>query len=147
VFESILIATDGSRTASQAVDAGAEMARKTGARVHVVTAYHPLPGPKVSGGRAVDPELSAWQLRSDSKAETVLDQACAAARIKGVDAEPHARKGDPADAILGMAEELGSDLIVVGNKGLSGARRFLLGSVPDKVSHHAPCSVMIVHTT
>ena len=59
----------------------------------------------------------------------------------------HAREGDPADAILDVAEELGADLIVVGNKGMSGAKRFLLGSVPNKVSHHAPCSVLIVRTT
>jgi nucleotide-binding universal stress UspA family protein len=57
------------------------------------------------------------------------------------------RRGDAADAIIGLAEELGTDLIVVGNKGLTGARRFLLGSVSGKVSHHAPCSVLIVHTT
>ena len=52
--------------------------------------------------------------------------------------------GDAADAILDVAEEQGSDLIVVGNKGMTGATRFLLGSVPNKVSHHAPCSVLIV---
>jgi nucleotide-binding universal stress UspA family protein len=63
-----------------------------------------------------------------------------------VEAEPHAREGDPADAILDLAEEVRSDLIVVGSKGLTDARRFLLGSVPNKVSHHAPCSVLIVYT-
>ena len=65
----------------------------------------------------------------------------------GVEAEPHPREGDPADAILDVAEEIGADLIVVGNKGMTGAKRFLLGSVPNKVSHHAPCSVYIVRTT
>ena len=58
-----------------------------------------------------------------------------------------AREGDAADAILDVAEETNADLIVVGNKGMTGAKRFLLGSVPNKVSHHAPCSVMIVQTT
>lgn len=57
-----------------------------------------------------------------------------------------ARVGDAADAILDVAEEQGSDLIVVGNKGMTGATRFLVGSVPNKVSHHAPCSVLIVRT-
>ena len=60
--------------------------------------------------------------------------------------ETFARVGDGADAILDVAEEQRSDLIVVGNKGMTGATRFLLGSVPNKVSHHAPCSVMIVRT-
>ena len=53
----------------------------------------------------------------------------------------------PADAILDVAEERKADLIIVGNKGMTGAKRFLLGSVPNKVSHHAPCSVMIIRTT
>ena len=70
-----------------------------------------------------------------------------ALREAGVDVETHAREGDPADAILDVAEEENADLIVVGNKGMTGAKRFLLGSVPNKVSHHAPCSVMIIRTT
>jgi nucleotide-binding universal stress UspA family protein len=56
------------------------------------------------------------------------------------------REGDPADAIIDAAEEEGADLIVVGNRGMQGAKRFLLGSVPNRVAHHAPCSVLIVHT-
>ena len=68
-------------------------------------------------------------------------------RLPGIDVETHAREGDPADAILDVAEEEGADLIVVGNKGMTGAKRFLLGSVPNKVSHHAPCSVLIIRTT
>jgi nucleotide-binding universal stress UspA family protein len=68
-------------------------------------------------------------------------------RDAGLDVETFAREGDPADAILDVAEERDADLIVVGNKGMTGARRFLLGSVPNKVSHHAPCSVLIVRTT
>ena len=67
-------------------------------------------------------------------------------RAAGVEVEVFARQGDPADAILDVAEERGSDLIVVGNKGMTGAKRFLLGSVPNKVSHHAPCSVLIIRT-
>ena len=59
----------------------------------------------------------------------------------------HARQGDPSDAIIDVAEESAADLIIVGNKGMTGAKRFLLGSVPNKVSHHAPCSVMIIRTT
>ena len=51
------------------------------------------------------------------------------------------------DVVRHAAEEVGADLIIVGNKGMSGAKRFLLGSVPNKVSHHAPCSVMIIRTT
>jgi nucleotide-binding universal stress UspA family protein len=146
MIESMLVATDGSETAGEAVSQAADLAAGTGAKVHVMTAYQPLRA-RVATGRTVDPESSQWQLAEDSWADTVLDDACAVLRLRGVEAQPHARKGDPADAIIELAEELGADLIVVGNKGLTGARRFLLGSVPDKVSHHAPCSVLIVHTT
>jgi len=76
-----------------------------------------------------------------------LERAAEGFRTSGVDVEIHAREGDPADAILDVAEEQNADLIVVGNKGMTGAKRFLLGSVPNKVSHHAPCSVMIIRTT
>jgi nucleotide-binding universal stress UspA family protein len=76
-----------------------------------------------------------------------LAEAGKALEEDGVRVETHAREGDPADAILDVAEEQGADLIVVGNKGMTGAKRFLLGSVPNKVSHHAPCSVMIIRTT
>ncbi len=69
-------------------------------------------------------------------------------RAAGVETvETFARQGDAADAIIDIAEEQGCDLIVVGNKGMTGAKRFLLGSVPNKISHHAPCSVLIVRTT
>ena len=79
--------------------------------------------------------------------DATLEAAAQGIEEDGVDVETHAREGDPADAILDVAEEQSADLIVVGNKGMTGAKRFLLGSVPNKVSHHAPCSVMIIRTT
>jgi nucleotide-binding universal stress UspA family protein len=79
--------------------------------------------------------------------DATLDRAAEAAVERGLDVETFARQGDPADAILDVAEEQRADLIVVGNKGMTGAKRFLLGSVPNKVSHHAPCSVLIIRTT
>ena len=79
--------------------------------------------------------------------DTTLEEAADNARGAGVDVMVFARQGDPADAILDVAEETGADLIVVGNKGMTGAKRFLLGSVPNKISHHAPCSVLIIRTT
>jgi nucleotide-binding universal stress UspA family protein len=145
MFDSMLVATDGSETAAKAVSEAAELAAGTGARVHVMTAYEPLRA-KVASGRTVSPEIGDWNLAEDSLADSILDAALASLRLRGVEAEQHARKGDPADAIIELAEELDIDLVVVGNKGLSGARRFLLGSIPDKVSHHAPCSVLIVYT-
>ena len=79
--------------------------------------------------------------------DATLSDAADGSRRPASSVNVYAREGDPADAILDVAEERGADLIVVGNKGMTGAKRFLLGSVPNKVSHHAPCSVLIIRTT
>ena len=89
-----------------------------------------------------------WMINPHDDVMALLEAAQVEARAAGVeDVETFARQGDAADAIVDVAEEQRSDLIVVGNKGMTGAKRFLLGSVPNKVSHHAPCSVLIVRTT
>ena len=80
------------------------------------------------------------------EADALLDDQCARARAQGVQVEGHAETGDPAEAIVRVAEQEKADLIVVGNKGMAGARR-VLGSVPNSVAHQAPCSVLIVQTT
>ena len=93
------------------------------------------------------PEDLHWMINPREDVEATLAVAAAAIREAGVEVDVFARQGDPADAILDVAEERGSDLIVIGNKGMTGAKRFLLGSVPNRVSHHAPCAVMIIRTT
>ena len=93
------------------------------------------------------PKCGRSQPAPDDEVNTILAHAEAVFRSEGVEAECHARRGDPADVLLSAAEDLGADLIVVGNRGMTGTKRFLLGSVPNKVSHHASCSVMILHTT
>jgi nucleotide-binding universal stress UspA family protein len=92
------------------------------------------------------PEDAEWMLARREEVDTVLREAQAEAEAAGVTAVTRASQGDPADAILDVAEEQHADLIVVGNRGLAGAKRFLLGSVPNRVSHHAPCSVLIVRS-
>jgi|SRR5919201_3489778 nucleotide-binding universal stress UspA family protein len=144
MFQSIVVGTDGSETASKAVSRAAELARSTGAQLHLVTAYKPLTGVKLEEG---GPETRDWRITPDMNVEAILADALAPLRAGGVNAETHARQGDPAAAIIEVAEDGRADLIVVGNKGMTGAKRYLLGSVPNKVSHHAPCSVMIVRTT
>jgi nucleotide-binding universal stress UspA family protein len=141
MFQSIVVGTDGSQTAAEAVRRAAELARTSGARLHLVSAYKPLQGVKVKGG---GPESEAWHVAPDMNVEAILRDAMTP--LRDLQVEEHARQGDPADAILQVAEDEQADLIVVGNKGMSGGRRYLLGSVPNKVSHHAPCTVMIVHT-
>jgi nucleotide-binding universal stress UspA family protein len=111
-----------------------------------VSAYEPV-STRVEGAGG-DPESGAWAVGPDVEVNTLLERAAGALRTRGVECETHARKArDPAEAILGVVEEHDADLIIVGSKGMQGGKRFLLGSVPNKISHHAPCSVLIVRTT
>ena len=146
MLESILVATDGSDAAGVAVSHAVQLAAAFGARLQIVSAYAPVSERPARIGRVHVPSDVQVNLREEVLA--LLEASRRDAEAAGVDrVETFARVGDAADAILDVAEEQGSHLIVVGNKGMTGATRFLLGSVPNKVSHHAPCSVMIVRTT
>lgn len=147
MFRSIVVGTDGSETAGKAVDAAVELAALSGAALDIVSAYEPESIQRLRReARAFPPDLQ-WMVNRRAEVDATLRNAAERARAAGVTAQTDAREGDPADAILDVAEELGADLIVVGNKGMTGARRFVLGSVPNRVSHHAPCAVMIIRTS
>lgn len=122
-YEVVLVGTDGSDTAVLAVRRAAAVAAACSARLIVA-----FVGDAESG-------------------RPILDRAVAA--LAGGAAIPETRllSGDPADALLGLAEFEHVGLLVVGNKGMAGAQRFLLGSVPNKISHRAGCDVLVVHTT
>jgi nucleotide-binding universal stress UspA family protein len=147
MFESMVVGTDGSETASEAVRQATDLAKRLGATIHLVSAHEPVPEGRLREERQQVPDDLQWMVNPREDVSDTLERAGEAIREQGVEIETHAREGDPADAILDVAEEQGADLIVVGNKGMTGAKRFLLGSVPNKVSHHAPCSVMIIRTT
>jgi nucleotide-binding universal stress UspA family protein len=147
MFNSIVVGTDGSETAMQAVRQSVELARALGSTLEVVSAYEPVPEQRLSAERRTAPEDLQWAISPREDVDATLEQAASVARDSGVEVNKYARQGDPADAILDVAEEREADLIIVGNKGMTGAKRFLLGSVPNKVSHHAPCSVLIIRTT
>jgi nucleotide-binding universal stress UspA family protein len=147
MFVSIVVGTDGSDTASEAVRQATDLARQLEARIHLVSAYEPVPEGRLRDERHQVPEDLQWMVNPREDVNATLDKGAEGIKEAGVEVETHAREGDPADAILDVAEEQNADLIVVGNKGMTGAKRFLLGSVPNKVSHHAPCSVMIIRTT
>jgi nucleotide-binding universal stress UspA family protein len=147
MFKSIAVGTDGSETATDAVRQAVDLARAVGATLRLVSAYEPVPAHRLKEERREAPEDLQWAINPREDVDATLEAAVALARDAGVSAEIYPRQGDPADAILDVAEETDADLIVVGNKGMTGAKRFLLGSVPNKVSHHAPCSVLIIRTT
>jgi nucleotide-binding universal stress UspA family protein len=147
MFRSIVVGTDGSQTASEAVRQAVELAKDIGAKIRLVSAYEPVPASRLREEKRDAPEDLQWMVNPREEVDTTLSEAADIVKEAGIDVETFARQGDPADAILDVAEETDADLIVVGNKGMTGAKRFLLGSVPNRVSHHAPCSVLIIRTT
>jgi nucleotide-binding universal stress UspA family protein len=147
MFRSIVVGTDGSDTATDAVRQAADLAVAVGATLEIVSAYEPVPAQRLREERRDTPEELEWAISPREDVDATLEVAAELARGAGITVNTYPRQGDPADAILDVAEEREADLIVVGNKGMTGAKRFLLGSVPNKVSHHAPCSVLIIRTT
>jgi nucleotide-binding universal stress UspA family protein len=147
MYGSIVVGTDGSETAGEAVRQAIELAKQLGATLQIVSAYEPVADTRLREEAQQVPDDMQWMVNPREDVEATLNAAKERATEASVEVETFARQGDPADAILDVAEEKNSDLIVVGNKGMTGAKRFLLGSVPNKVSHHAPCSVLIIRTT
>jgi nucleotide-binding universal stress UspA family protein len=149
VFRCIVVGTDGSEAAGSAVRQAVDLASALGARLELVSAYEPVATqrmrrePEELLGESDEPQ---WVVHPRDEVERTLADAAELARAAGIDSNVYVRQGDPADAILDVAEEREADLIVIGNKGMTGASRFLLGSVPNKISHHAPCSVLIIRT-
>lgn len=150
MFNSIVVGTDGSVTAAAAVRRAVDLARLSGARLHVVTAFRPVEAvasvaaaSSYSSGLAVNvAQLGPEQRR---EAEAIAERAVPPVDADDIEVECHARPGNPAEVIVEVARHIGADLIIVGNRGMNGARR-LLGSVPNRVTHSAPCAVMVVHT-
>lgn len=120
MYRKVLLATDGTSTASHAVRVGGELGRSMGASLEIVHVRDEVMGAAILAEAATmlgDPDIPGYPLRS----------------------EPGAGIGE-------VAGEHGHDLVVVGNRGMSGSVRIRLGKVPDMVSHLAPCDVLIVNT-
>ena len=144
MFTRIVVGTDGSDTAAEAVRQAIDLARLTGATLSIVSAYAPVPARKVKTQQADAPADVQYEIGPREDVNLVLDAAAAAARKEGVDVQTHPIEADPAEAILNVAEDTKADLIVVGNKGM---HRRVLSSIPNSISHNASCDVLIVQTT
>ncbi len=149
MYRSIVTGTDGSPTADAAMAHAFDLARRFGARVHVVSVCRPVGALAAAAG----PETAALvALAADTTQEHAAAMRVSLERTsrelagEGLDVTTHLLEGDPADGLLRVAQSESADLIVVGNRGMHGARR-VLGSVPNTISHRAPCSVLIVRTT
>lgn len=143
VFSSIVVGTDGSETASEAVAMAAQLARQNSAKLHLVVGVHTSASVAVPSGGANVSDPSASPLLRQA-AQSVLESV--APGVEGIDVEIHTDVGNPADVIVKVADEVGADLIVVGSKGMQGTRR-ILGSVPNRVAHKAGCHVLVAKTT
>jgi nucleotide-binding universal stress UspA family protein len=139
-MKSIVVGTDGSPSAEAAVRRAAEIAKGSGAVVHLVTAFPDAP----AYSEPITSSAKRDRINLADVAESVLARAASEFASQGIEVETYAQQGDPANVIIEVAQEHDADLIVVGARGLTGLQRFLLGSVSGKLSHHAPCSVMIV---
>jgi nucleotide-binding universal stress UspA family protein len=140
MFDRVLVGADNSPTAKRAIEAAAKMVLMSGGTLHLVTAF--------STKQHNDPSLPAEFKHStnEGEAEAALQVLSFIAKNLGVEPVLHLASGDPADVIIETATKVDADLIVVGNRGMKGARR-VLGSVPNSVAHGADCSVAIIDTT
>jgi nucleotide-binding universal stress UspA family protein len=134
--EPIVVGTDGTENAHRAVDRAGAIASAFGATVHVVSAYSDDRTPLVGAGRQGD----------RVHAQQHVDRAQERLAKQGVESEAHLTNREAGRALVAIADEQRAQMIVVGNRGMTGAKR-VLGSVPNHVAHHAHCDVVIVHTT
>lgn len=141
MYNVVVVGVDDSPTALQAFAQAVEFTKMSGGTLHIVTAYKPAPV-----NTHDMPDEFRYAMASTGEADVLLLKLAGLAADAGVASETHAATADPAAAIITVADREGADLIVVGNKGMKGARR-VLGSVPNSVAHGATCSVLILPTT
>ena len=162
-YRSILVGTDGSPTAMRAVDMASSLAATLGIKPTIVCAYQPPTEQELKAMRAdpddpvaqwsagktskETPDEFRWRIADASKAEDILERASTHASKQGADADVRAIEGHPAETLISIAEKEDVDLIAVGSVGMSGPKRFMLGNVPHRISHHAPTDLLILHTT
>ncbi len=145
-YRNVVVGTDGSETAELAVRHAAQLAQAFGARLTIVTAFLADPEEEARRLQEAPPDIR-WAITDATSADERARHGREIAREVGVnDVSIRVDSGDPATLLIDAADETDGDVIVVGSKGMTGAKRFILGSVPNKVSHHAPCDVIIVHT-
>jgi nucleotide-binding universal stress UspA family protein len=147
-YRNVIVATDGSETAEIAVREAAKMAKAFDARLVVVTAFASDPAAEARA-KADAPEELQWMATDAATADERANRGRAIAKqegVKKVSISSIKIKDDPAASIINAAESSGGDLIVVGSKGMTSASRFISGNVPNRITHHAPCDVLVVHT-
>jgi nucleotide-binding universal stress UspA family protein len=140
MISTIAVGTDGSGTATEAVRMAADLARRCDAKLVLVSAFQEGESVDRSGASV---ELQ-WATSPSARVREILARSEADLRREGIDCSTLVDEGDPAKVLVRLATECEADILVIGNKGL---HRRVLGSVPNTVTHKAPCSVLVVKTT
>jgi len=141
MISTVAVGTDGSETAAEAVKTAAEIARRFDAKLVLLSAFQDSGArPKGSGSSA---EVQ-WASSPAARVQEILSRASQELGRKGVECDTLVDEGDPGEVLVSLAEECGADLLVIGNKGM---KRRMLGSVPNTITHQAPCAVLVVKTT
>ena len=145
MVQTVAVGTDGSGTADKAVEFAIDLAARYEAKIVFISAYVPASASRGCKREARDaPEDLQWTINPAEDVDATLRDCEERAEERGLRWASEARQGDPAKVLVELAESNGADVLVIGNKGMD---RRVLGSVPNSVSHHAPCSVLIVKTT
>ena len=143
MFSTVAVGTDGSETANVAVGIAADLARRYEARLVLLSAFEDSQRAARWGTDAFAVAVE-WAANTAAQVREVLARTETDLRSQGVDCTTRVGEGEPGEVLVQLAEECGADLIVVGNKGM---QRRMLGSVPNTVTHKAPCAVLVVNTS
>jgi nucleotide-binding universal stress UspA family protein len=147
MYTNIVVGTDGSATASKAVGKAAEIAGISHATLVIVSAYRPVPEERLRSERAGAPQDIAYMVNREEDVGRILEDAKKLAESNGAKKVViESVDSGPSEALIDVAERIGAELIVVGSQGMTGAKRYLLGSVPNRIAHNTPCDVLIVKT-
>jgi nucleotide-binding universal stress UspA family protein len=144
MVRTVAVGTDGSGTADKAVEFAIDFAARYEAKIVFISAYNPVSESRLKREGREAPDDLQWMINPAEDVDATLRDCEERAEERGLRWASEARQGDPAKILVELAESNGADVLVIGNKGME---RRVLGSVPNSVSHHAPCSVLIVKTT
>lgn len=144
MVNTVAVGTDGSGTADKAVEFAIDLAARYEAKIVFISAYVPVAESRLKREAREAPEDLQWTINPAEDVDATLRDCEERAEERGLRWASEARQGDPAKILVELAAGNGADVLVIGNKGME---RKVLGSVPNSVSHNAPCSVLIVKTT
>ena len=142
MISTVAVGTDGSATAAEAVKVASEVARRFDAEVMLVSAFQE--SGRAPMDRGSSPEEVQWVFSPSARVREILSRTEEGLQRDGIVCRTLVDEGDPAEVLVRLAVECGADVLVIGNKGMG---RRVLGSVPNSVTHRAPCSVLVVKTT